>query len=175
MDPPQIFLRGDLGLPLEGREGLGHEKGRGEIDGKSPLFAGGVVPPGVDDLSHQVGNGQHVLVGLGGQAQHKVELDVVPPAGEGRGAGGENLLLGDVFIDGVPQALAAGLGGEGQAALADPLDLEHQLPGEIIGPQRRQRQVDALGLAVVQKAVGQGLQMPVVRGREAGEGDLVVA
>ena len=175
MDPAQVFLRGDLGLPLERREGLRDEERCGQVDGEAPLLVAGVLLPGLDDLPDQLRDAQHVLVGLRGQAQHEIELHIVPAAGEGRGAGGQNLFLGDVFIDGVPEPLGSGLRREGQAAFPHPLDLQHQVPGEVIRPEGRQRQVDLPRLAVVQQLVRQGLQLLVVRGGEAGQVDLMVA
>ena len=118
---------------------------------------------------------QHVLVRLCRQAEHKVELDVVPAAGKGRGAGGENLLFGDVFIDDVPQPLGTGLRCKGQAAFADLLQLLHQLIGEVVGPQRGQRHIDFPRRTEIQQSAGQRLELPVVRGGQRRQRNLVVA
>ena len=167
MHPAHILLRRDLCLPLEGREGLGHKEGRGEVDGKPPLFVGSVLLPDLKDLPHQIRNSDDVLVGLRGKPQHEVELHVVPAAGESRGAGGEHLLLGDILVDGVPEALAARLRSKGEAALAYPLHLGHELSGEIIRTKGGQGEVDVAALAIGKQAVGQRRELTVIGGREA--------
>ena len=124
---PQVFLRRDLRRPLERREGLGDKIGRGQIDGQAALFPVPVFSPDLQDLVDQLGDADDVLVRLGRQAQHEIELHAVPAAGECRGAGFQNLMLGDIFVDRVTQALRASLGRKGQSALAHLLHAQHQL------------------------------------------------
>ena len=107
------------------------------------------------DLAGQVGDAQHILIRLGGQAQHKVQLDPAPAAGKSCSDGLHQVLLPQVLIDGVPQALGARLRGEGQAALAHPLQPLHQPHGEGVRPKGGQGQADVPGLAVVQQVVAQ--------------------
>ena len=103
------------------------------MDTKAPLFIHRVFLPGLNDLIDQLGDAQYVLVGLRWQAQHEIELDVVPAAGEGLTAGVEDFLLRQILIDHVPQALGTRLGSKGQTAFSHRLQLFHQLPGEIVG------------------------------------------
>ena len=86
MHAPQIFLRRDLCLPLEGRERLRHEIGRRQIDGQAALFVDRIRLPFLNDLIGQLRNADDVLVRLGRQAQHEIELHAVPPAGKRRAA-----------------------------------------------------------------------------------------
>ena len=76
----------------------------------------------------QVGNTQHILVCLRGQAQHEVELYSAISPGKGRAAGGQQLLLGNIFIDDIPQTLGTRLRSKcqtGLAALGQPLHEAH--------------------------------------------------
>ena len=91
------------------------------------LFVGGVFPPRFEDLVDQFGNAQNVLVGLCGQAQHKVELDVVPAAFKRGGTGLQDLRLRHILVDSVAQALGTGLRRKGQTALAHLLQPQHQV------------------------------------------------
>ena len=109
-----------------GVKGFGTKNAVETCDPQAPLFVGRVGLPGLDDLVDQLRDAQHIRIRLRREAQHEVELDIVPAAGKGGGAGREDLLFGDVFIDDVPQALRPGFRGEGQAALADLLQLLHQ-------------------------------------------------
>ena len=104
---------------------------------KTPLFVHRVFLPCLNDLINKLRNTQHILVCLRGQAQHEIELYIVPSAGEGLGAGVENFFLRQILVDDIPQALGARFRGEGQAAFAHRLQLLHQLPGEIVSPQGR--------------------------------------
>ena len=173
--PALILLHRDLSIPLEGRVGFGHEPGGGHGDPHAPGLVGGALPPGEVHLPGQIGNAQHVLVGLGGQAQHKIELYAVPPAGEGGAHRLEQVLLPQVLVDGVPQALSPRLWGKGQAALPDPLEPLHQVHGEGIRPHGGQGQADVPGGAVVQQVVAQLQQAGVVGGRQGGQGHLLIA
>ena len=132
----EVLLRRDLPLPLEGREGLRHKKCRGDVNTDAALFVGGVRLPGLQNLEYQIRDAENVLVGLGGQAKHKVELDAVPAAGKGDLAGFQNVLLGHILIDRVAQALRAGLRREGQAGLSHRGELQHQIAGKVVRPKR---------------------------------------
>ena len=171
----QIFLRGDLLLPLEGCVGLGHEIGRGHMDTKTTLAIGGILIPQIHDLTHQLGNAQNILVRFRRQTQHKVKLHIVPAAGESVGAGAKDLLFRQVLVDHIPQPLGTCLRCEGQAAFADGLELLHQFPGEIVRPERRHGQADAVILAVRDQRICQFLQSPVIGGGKTGKGDLIAA
>ena len=173
--PAQVFLQGDLGLPLEGALGLGDEAGGGDGDLHAPVLVFGVHPPAVEDLVGHLGDAQDVLVRLGGQAQHVIELHRVPAAGKGDGAGVQHVLVGDVFVHRVPQALAAALHGKGQAALAHLLQPLHDLHGEVVRPEGGQGQADAAGFAVFQQPVAEGGKLPVVAGGEGEQGHVLVA
>ena len=131
--------------------------------------------PCLQNFIHQVGNAEDVLIRLRRQAEHKVQLDVIPPALKGRRAGRQDFLLRDVFVDGVAQALRSGLRREGQSALAHLLELVHQLSGKVIRTQGRKRQVDLARRAVVQHPVRKFRQAAVVRGGKAGKRNLVTA
>ena len=129
-------------------------------------------------MEHLIGhlrNADDVLVRLRGQAQHVIELHAVPAAGKGDLTGVEQILLGDVFVDRVPETLAAALHSEGQAALAHLLQLLHQLHGEVVRPQGGKGQADAPRLAVVQQPVAELGQGTVVAGGEGEQGDVLIA
>ncbi len=114
-------LGGVLGAELEGGVGLGHKAGH--ADGHLHPLALGLVRVlviEVHDPLGGVGDALDVLHGLGGQTHHEIELHRGVAALKGDAAALFDLLPGDVFVDDVPQPLGAGLGGEGQAALAHP-------------------------------------------------------
>ena len=68
-------------------------------------------------------NAIQILVGLRGQANHKVQLHAAPAALEGIGDLLHQVLLGYALIDNVPQTLRARFGGEGQAGFLHLLGL----------------------------------------------------
>ncbi len=110
--------------------------------------------------------GQQVVVGLGGQARHEVELDLLGAGGEGAPHAGHDVLLGDVLVDHVAQALAARLGREGEGRR--PLLLYQAVEALVQGVnaqagqlQRRARVADPLEDARHRRA-----QARVVAGRE---------
>ena len=165
-----------LPLKLEGGKGLWHKAGAGDGDADRPaLRAGGQAVVEVDHLLRKVGDALDVLHRLGRQAHHKVELDRGVAALKGGLAGGEHLLLGDVFVDDVPQALGAGLGGEGKAALFDAGDLLHQFLREVVHPKAWQRQAHPLLWSPGQQVVQQRLDLQIVAGGQRGQRQLLIA
>jgi len=107
------------------------------------------------DTGCQISNAQHVLIGLRGQAQHEVQLHGVVAPGKGRAAGLKQILLGDIFIDDIPQPLGTGLRGEGQAALAALGQPLHQVHGEVVRPQTGQGQIHMALLTEILQLVAQ--------------------
>ena len=162
--PALILLPGDLGLPLEGGVGLGHKPRGRHGDPHTPGPIGGTLPPGEIDLAGQVGNAKNVLVRLSGQSQHEVQLDAVPSPGKGGADGLHQVLLPQVFVDGVPQALRTRLRRKGQAAFTYPLQPFHQPHREGIRPKGGQGETNVPRLAIVQKVVAQLHQAGVVCG-----------
>ena len=173
--PPLVLLHRDLGVPLEGSVGLGDKPGGGHGDAHPAGAVGSALPPALVHLPGQISDAQHVLVGLGGQAQHEVELYAAPAAGEGGAAGLQQVLLPQILVDGVAQTLCARLRGKGQTALAHPLQALHEVHREGVRPQRGQGHADVLRRAVVQQIVTQLQQAGVVGGAEAGQGHLLIA
>ena len=129
---PQIFLRGDLGFPLERRAVLGHKECCGNGDGNTSCPVGGVLPPDLPDLVGKLCNGDDILIGFRRQSQHKIELDFAPSACKGRGTGTENVFLRHIFIDCIPEPLCACLRRKSQTTFPHLLYLFHQFHGEII-------------------------------------------
>ncbi len=175
LHPPLVLLNGDLGLPLEGGEGLGHEPGGGYRHPQAPALAAGVFPPGVDGVLGHFRDAQHVLVRLRGQAQHEIQLYRVPAAGEGGLQALGQLLLGDVLVDGVPEALGAGFGGEGQPRLPPPLEPLHQLHGEVVRPEGGEGEVYVVLPAEGLQIVAQAHQLRIVAGGQGAEGHFLIA
>ncbi len=107
-----IGLRG----PLERRVRLGHEAA--DRDRAADVLVPGGLPAGPDDVVGHLGDLEDVLVGLGGQAAHEVELDLAPALGvRGRG-GADQVVLADHLVDDAAQPLRAALGRERQAGAA---------------------------------------------------------
>ena len=176
MAAAQIFLRGDLLFPLEGRVGLGDKVRRGDVNAKAPFLVHGVFFPRQDHLVHQLRDAENILVRFRGQTQHKIELDIVPAAGKGVGTGRQNFVLGQIFVDDVPQALGSGLRCEGQAAFPTArLKPLHQVAGKIVRPEGGDGKADFILRAVGNQLVRQLFQSPVIGGGQAGNGDFVVS
>ena len=114
----------ELGRPLERRVRLGHEAA--DRDRAADVVAAGDLAALGDHLLGQVGDGQHVLVGLGGQAAHEVELHLPPAVAVRRRDGADQVLLGDHLVDHLAHPLRAALGREGQPGAA-------AVAGELVG------------------------------------------
>ena len=96
-------------------KGLGNEGGDGDVDLGAVAV---VVAADGHDAVGQVGNGLGVLDGLGGLADHEVELDGAETALEGHVAGFQQVLVRDFLIDDPAHAGGGGFRGEGEAAAA---------------------------------------------------------
>ena len=174
-DPP--LLGRDVLFPvhpakLERRERLRHERRGGEGHlGPRPAQ----LPPEARHAAREIDQRVHVLVGLGREPDHEVELDEVPAGLEGEARGAEDLLLVEVLVDHVPQPLRAGFGGHREAGLAHPLDLRRQLLAERRGVQRGEPDRDAARRHLVHQRRQQREHRAVLAGVERGEGELVVA
>ena len=119
---------------------------------------------------------EHVLVGLGRQADHEVELHLAPAVGVRRGDGPDQVLLGDHLVDHLAHPLAAALGREGQAgaaAVAGELVGERDVEG--VDPGRGQRQRDVGALVAVGQALGDLADLGVVGAGEREQADLLEA
>ena len=91
----------------------------------------------------------YVLVGLGGQAAHEVELHVPPAVGVRGDDGTDEVLLGHHLVDHPADTLRAALGRErepGAAAVARQLLGEGDVEGVDAGRGQRERDVGALVL-----------------------------
>ena len=91
-----------------------------------------------DDVAGELGDAEGVLVGLGGQAGEEVELHPPPALRVGRLDRRVEVLLGDQLVDHLAHPPRAGLGREGEAAAAGPLELGGDADGEGVDPQARQ-------------------------------------
>ena len=135
-----------------------------------------VAPPDVHAVAGQVEDAERVVVGLGRQAGEEVELHPPPAGGEGALDRAVQVLLADELVDDLAHAPGAGLGGEGEAGAAGLLDLGGDADGEGVDPEAGQahRRLAAAG-GVVDDVAHHALDAGEVGGRQAGEGDLVVA
>ena len=127
------------------------------------------------DAGGHVGDPQHILVRLGGQSQHEVELHRAVTAGEGGAAALEQVLQRDILIDDVPQPLRTRLRREGQAGLAALGQTLHQVHGKVIRPQGRQGQADVARITEGLQLIAKRRQGRIVAGGQAGERDLLIA
>ena len=132
--------------------------------------------PGRDDLLGQVGDLQHVVVGLGRQAAHEVELHLPPPGGVGRGDGADQVFLGHHLVDDLADALAAALGCERQTGTATVAgELVGQVDVERVDAGRRQRQRGLGALVAVGEALGHRRDLAVVGAGQRQQPDLFEA
>ena len=76
-----------LRVPLERGLRLGHKARSRRCDTHAARTVGRVLAPAIGDLFANVGNAVQILIGLGRQTHHKVQLDVIPTALKGNFAG----------------------------------------------------------------------------------------
>ena len=153
---------------------LGHEAA--DRDGAADVLLPAGLPAGLDHLDGEVGDLQHVLVGLGGQPAHEVELHLAPAVGVRRRHRADEVLLGHRLVDHPADALAAALGGEGQAAAPSVAgQLVGQRDVEGVDAGARQAQADLGVLVAVGELLGQLADLGVVGAGQAEEADLLVA
>ena len=123
------LLGGLLAGPLEGRVGLGH------VVAGADAHTGAVAGVLAADLLHpaaKVDDALDVFERLGWEADHEVHLDAGPAAGKRIRGGAEEVVLADELVDGVTEALAAGLGGEREGVLLALGDGVGDIDGEAI-------------------------------------------
>ena len=137
----------------------------------------GRLAAGPDHLVRHVGDLQHVLVGLGGQAAHEVELHLPPAVARTRSttvrirSSSDTILLITRRIRSEPPS-----GRErqpGAAAVAG--QLVGQVDVERVDPGRRQRQRDVRALVPVGQALGDLGDLGVVGAGQRQQADLVEA
>ncbi len=158
--------------PLEGGEGLGDEAADRHGDRRSPV----VTATDLHAPAGQLGDAEGVLVGLGGQAGHEVQLHPPPPLGVGGFHRSVEVVVGNELVDDPAHAPRAGFGGEGQAGAAGLLQLGGDAHGEGVDPQRRQRHRHLAAVGGVGHGGGDhSLDPAEVGGRQRGQRHLVVA
>lgn len=153
---------------------LGHEAADGDR-AADVVLAGDLAALG-DHVDRHVTDLEDVLVGLGGQAAHEVQLHLTPAVAVRGGHRPDQVLLGDHLVDDLAHPLGAALGGEGETGAA-------AVAGQLVGQVHVER-VDAGGgqreaHLVVGVAVGEALgdvaDLAVVRGGEGEQADLFEA
>ena len=85
--PPVVLISRNLRLPLEWRKGLGHKEGGGDGNAQAAALVDGVIFPRPVHLLRQSGDADDVLIRLGGQTQHEIQLHRIAAALEGGAAG----------------------------------------------------------------------------------------
>ena len=120
------------------------------------------------DFSHQ---GE--TPGLGAEiSKPEVELYRAVARFKSHAAGVHYLVLGDVFVYYIAQALSTRFGSESQTALADGGYLFKQLFAEIIYTQRGQREIYIFLIGIIREGGEQLFYLSVIAGGKRGEGHL---
>ncbi len=157
-----------------GREGvrLGDEPADGDR-AADVVLTGDLAPLG-DDVDRHVADLQDVLVGLGGQAAHEVQLHLTPAVAVRGGDRADQVLLRDHLVDDLAHPFGAALGGEGEAGAAPVAgQLVGQVDVERVDAGRGQRQADLVVGVAVGEALGDVTDLAVVGGGEREEADLL--
>ena len=172
------LLAADLGVgvlraPLQRRVRLGHVRRHADRDlglaaADHALADAQHALAGLDDAAH-------VVVLLGGQADHEVQLDPVPPALEDLAGRLLDVGLGDVLVHHVAHALSAGLGREGQPGDPGLGQLVEDLVGQAVGAQAGHRHRHAARAQRRRQLADQRRDAREVGGRQAGQAGLLVA
>ena len=102
-----------LGDPLERGMGLGHEC----REGNSYLGCLSGFSAFDTHFFYQVDNFVDIIHRFPGEAEHKIEFYPRPVLLEGEQRRPQELFFGDIFVNPMPQLLAAGLGCEGKPGL----------------------------------------------------------
>ena len=63
-----------------------------------------------------IDDGFVILGSFSGESDHKIKFDEIPTGGEGGLRSGEELLVGNILVDGAAQSFGAGLRRDGQVA-----------------------------------------------------------
>ncbi len=161
------------GAPLHGGVGFGNEGVYRTGHAGGPAGRGSARR-----LAHPLGqleDRDHVLVSLAGQADHEIQLEVVPAPGGDLPGGVEQPRLGDPFVDPVAQPLGPRFRCEGEAARPTGAQVVEQRAVEPDGPQRRDAHGHRARAELRRGAPQQGAQLRVVGRGQGRERDLVVA
>ena len=143
----------ELRRPLERRVGLGDEPAD-RHRAADVVLAGDLAALG-DHVHRHVGDLEDVLVRLGRQAAHEVQLHLAPAVAVRGGDGPDQVLLRDHLVDDLAHALGAALGREGQAgAAAVAGQLVRQVDVEGVHAGRGEGQADLVLLVPVREALG---------------------
>ena len=148
---PANLLQRILRCPLKRRIGFRHKGGR--TDGylaapfacnlfKLPLY-----------LFRQLGNGQHVLICLTGEADHEIQFNFFPAVGKGRAHRMQQVFFRNALVDYVTHPLAARLRRKRQAALPHRLHLFGHVNTERVNAQAGQRYTDLPVLKVCNHSI----------------------
>ena len=93
-----------LGGPLKRSVGLWNKRCDTYID----LGFASVGQTNMFQLFYKIDDGLQIVVGFGGKADHKIELNHLPAQMKCIFNGFYNIFFGDIFIDNVPKSLASG-------------------------------------------------------------------
>ena len=175
--PQQRLLAGDLfhrvlGAPLEGGVRLRHMTGNGHRDAHAAL---GEAVPDAARLPPHVGDAQHIVVLLGRETDHEVQLRPVPAAREHPPAGLVDVLFADILVHDIAHPLRAGFGGEGEAGGLHLRDVVEHFLGEAVRAQAGDAERDAPGNEFRHDFAHQRRHAGVVGGGERSERRFVVA
>ena len=133
--PAVELRRAHLRGPRERRVGLGDVRRHADRDAEA-LVAG--VASGLPRAVAQLEDGAEIVVRLGGQSAHEVELGARVALARRRGHGGHELGLRVVLVDHVAHALAAGLGRQGDGSGSAAHQGIDQERADTVDAQRRQ-------------------------------------
>ena len=113
--------------PLEGRAGLGDEGIHRRVDPADPAARFADLEHDFADLLGEGHDRFDVGVGLEGQADHEVELEVLNPVLEDPARAGQDVLVRELFVQNLPHPVRTAFGGEGETLDAGVDEFEHEL------------------------------------------------
>ena len=123
--------------PLIGGAGLGHERVDAADDAADVPAALGVPHHDVAHLQRLIADRHEVVVGLGGDADHVIELQVLHPRREDHLGGREDLVVGDRLVDHAAQAVGSDFRRDRDGALAARAQQVEDGRRQVVEPQRR--------------------------------------
>ena len=149
--------------------GFGHER----RDGRRHLQTGHPPPGGVTGLAAQVHDGFNIFLRFTGQADHEIQLHLLPAVLEQLADMQHQPFFGDALVDDVAQALAARFGRKRSSGTPDARQTAHDVVVDGAHAQGRQGHGNLFRFAAVHRTEEQGFQRREVTRAEGKEGHVV--
>jgi len=166
---PLEFSAADA-VPLEGGVGFGGEIADGEIQLQATQVAALLLQAPAGG-----GNCEDIGIGFPRQADDEIQLDLAVAGLHRRADALQEFSVGQTFVDDVAQALAAGLGGEGEAGPTGAAEDVGNIGIEAVDPLAGQGEADVVFRQAIAQFDANGGQGQVIGTTERQQGEIGIA